>query len=628
MSFGSRPSPAHGGGHPDRDPAGPSAYRILLRTRREGEGERIRALLDQEYIPCEVTRVDGEPAFQGALSAAFCYDLILLEYEGDCGPRALAAALHGGPSIPVVVLCDAAGEEAALASLRSGAFDCVRLDLPLRLAPVVRRALEAARAVALRAEADASRARLAALARALLESTAEGILVADLAGRVMAYNRKFMGLCGLPEFVLAPMDLSRAIQSLMDQFEDPSSFLEEVRRLVQHPGGQVHGILRAGEDHVLEGSALAFPEGERPEGLVLRFRDVTGREKAAALLAQQAEVQKDFLKDAEEAGIVLWHARGGALSLSRAAAPLLGLAQDALPTTMEQFALHIHPEDLDTFRKAMGGRTPLLELRLMGPGGAWIPCLWAVVRDAEGGCRGAVRPLTEDRRRRNHRADLRRRWTASLAASLVRAFREPVQVLSGSLDAVREGSREGARLAAMGEALKNIRGLLDAIACLAGPGSAEGLLLDLNAEAGSLQGWCAGVLGPAVHLRWDLQPGLPPLPLPPGSLEPLLSSLLLNASQAMEGHGTIRVTTGREGSGDGERLFLEVRDEGPGIPPRIQARMFDPFFTTRKGARGLGLTVAACVAESLGGSIEVETAPLKGAAFRLWLPAFPAPRRS
>ena len=67
-------------------------------------------------------------------------------------------------------------------------------------------------------------------------------------------------------------------------------------------------------------------------------------------------------------------------------------------------------------------------------------------------------------------------------------------------------------------------------------------------------------------------------------------------------------------------LELSVADDGPGVPDDIAANIFDPFFTTRAGGTGLGLAVVRTVAETFGGSIQLERNANDGATFRLRLP--------
>src|SRR5438270_38310 len=98
----------------------------------------------------------------------------------------------------------------------------------------------------------------------------------------------------------------------------------------------------------------------------------------------------------------------------------------------------------------------------------------------------------------------------------------------------------------------------------------------------------------------------------------ILDNLLDNALAAVAGGGRVRVSTGREG----ERVCVEVSDDGPGITPDTLARVFDPFFTTKDPGRGagLGLAISLTYAEAMGGTLTAESKPGAGTRFRLWLP--------
>lgn len=98
----------------------------------------------------------------------------------------------------------------------------------------------------------------------------------------------------------------------------------------------------------------------------------------------------------------------------------------------------------------------------------------------------------------------------------------------------------------------------------------------------------------------------------------ILDNLLTNALDAVEGGGSISVSTAL----DGERARIEVADTGAGIPAETLVRIFDPFYTTKEAGRGsgLGLAISATLAEALGGALTVESKPGAGSRFRLWLP--------
>ncbi len=99
-----------------------------------------------------------------------------------------------------------------------------------------------------------------------------------------------------------------------------------------------------------------------------------------------------------------------------------------------------------------------------------------------------------------------------------------------------------------------------------------------------------------------------------------LTNLLENALQATEPGGSVFCTVTREaGAGEGAIRFV-VRDSGRGIAPELQARLFEPFFTTRAEGTGLGLAIARGVARAHGGDIALHSAPGQGSTFILTLP--------
>ena len=108
-----------------------------------------------------------------------------------------------------------------------------------------------------------------------------------------------------------------------------------------------------------------------------------------------------------------------------------------------------------------------------------------------------------------------------------------------------------------------------------------------------------------------------------GQLKAVLLNLMLNGVQAMAQGGTLRIGTELAQRKDvGEVLRIRVRDDGPGIPPRDRARIFQPFFTTKVNGTGLGLALAVQTVESLGGWIYLDRSSEldRGAEFVIELP--------
>ncbi len=137
-------------------------------------------------------------------------------------------------------------------------------------------------------------------------------------------------------------------------------------------------------------------------------------------------------------------------------------------------------------------------------------------------------------------------------------------------------------------------------------------------------------------VRLDLKRKLPRIEADDSQIHQMVMSLIINASEALEGKpGTITVTTGvRECDRTffkdtdttaempaGKYLFLEVRDTGCGMDSETAARVFDPFFTTKFTGRGLGLAAVSGIVRGHKGAVKVESTPGEGTAFRLYFPA-------
>ncbi len=100
-------------------------------------------------------------------------------------------------------------------------------------------------------------------------------------------------------------------------------------------------------------------------------------------------------------------------------------------------------------------------------------------------------------------------------------------------------------------------------------------------------------------------------------MKQVLINLIRNAGEAVAPHtGQIVLRTLREG----DRVVIEIADNGGGIPGDVQGRLFDPFFSTKSAGTGLGLSIALRIVEQHGGKLRYQTGPNSGTTFGIVLP--------
>ena len=111
---------------------------------------------------------------------------------------------------------------------------------------------------------------------------------------------------------------------------------------------------------------------------------------------------------------------------------------------------------------------------------------------------------------------------------------------------------------------------------------------------------------------------IPDIECLPSQLNQVFMNMMVNAGHAMEEKGILSLRTGCEG----EMVWVEIADNGKGIPAEIVQRIFDPFFTTKPvgTGTGLGLSLSLGIIKKHSGRIDVNSEVGKGTAFKVWLP--------
>jgi signal transduction histidine kinase len=122
-----------------------------------------------------------------------------------------------------------------------------------------------------------------------------------------------------------------------------------------------------------------------------------------------------------------------------------------------------------------------------------------------------------------------------------------------------------------------------------------------------------------IEILKNLDPDLSTCRVDAQMIEQVLVNLITNACQAMEGIERAKLLEIASSVRDG-RIVLRVSDSGPGVPPSLRERVFDPFFTTRKDGSGIGLSFSHRIVADHGGTLLVGTSRWGGAEFRIEIP--------
>jgi signal transduction histidine kinase len=225
-----------------------------------------------------------------------------------------------------------------------------------------------------------------------------------------------------------------------------------------------------------------------------------------------------------------------------------------------------------------------------------------------------------------------------MAAGLAHDFNNLLTAILGNADylaaTVPERSEQQASATAITTAAQHAADLVTQMVAFTGQGRTIAGPIALEDAVSDVIRALSRTLGERAMVTHESEPHLPKLSGDTVQIRQAVLALLTNAVDAVAArHGTVEVTTGREtldagalaaatfsAARPGEFLFVDVKDDGPGMPADVMPRIFEPFFSTRNFGRGLGLAAVHGIVRSHDGAIRFWTAPGQGTRVRVWWP--------
>lgn len=225
-----------------------------------------------------------------------------------------------------------------------------------------------------------------------------------------------------------------------------------------------------------------------------------------------------------------------------------------------------------------------------------------------------------------------------LAGGIAHDFNNLVQIMRAGTSELRTGPAENHEesVAMVEGALEQAVDLIQQIFVFAGHGPRDTVACDLSDLIGGMEKLLRSAVTAAVDLELTLG-AVPAISGDPTQLRQVVMNLVLNAAQAMSGRGQLRIGVAARplapGPSEfafltgpvraGEYVVLSVEDSGSGMDQATLRRLGDPYFTTKPGGHGLGLTTVIGIVRGLGGALGVDSVVGRGTRVLAAFPTLP-----
>jgi two-component system cell cycle sensor histidine kinase/response regulator CckA len=620
------------------------ALRILILEDVAMDAELVEYELQRASIPFVARRVDTRDGFLRELDA-FRPDVILSDYTLPRfdGMTALSLTRERAPAIPFLIVTGSVNEETAVGCMKAGATDYLLKSNLARIGPAIQAALERERAREEKIRAESLLAASERRFRSLVQNSSDLVTIVAPDGTILYASDSAERLVGY-----APGQL---VGTMLLGYVDASG-AEAVRGLLQNSNGKSSGPVEFSLRRVdgspvwLEAVGSNLLADPTIQGIVLNARDVSERKRADRALRESEERYRDLFDNASD--LVCMSAPGGTLLyVNKAWQEGTRYSQDEIARM--QLIDVVHPESRSHFtavlrRVLAGERLDHVELMLVPKSGPPITVegnLSCTFKDGKPSVvRGIYRDVTE---RKRVDEQLRRAERMQAAGKLAGGVAHEVNnmmtgVIGFSEFVLRSFDLNDPRRADVEEVIRAGTRAADVTRQLLAFTRQQFLrpqLVQLNAVVNDMEKMLRHSLGEDKLLELRLSSESCQIRADRGQLEQVLINLVLNARDAIRGHGRVGIQTScavldetyaeRHGGVDippGRYVMLAISDTGCGMDADVQARIFEPFFTTKPVGQGtgLGLSTVYGIVKQSGGFVWVYSEVNQGSVFKVYLP--------
>jgi two-component system, NtrC family, sensor kinase len=477
----------------------------------------------------------------------------------------------------------------------------------------------------------------------LAELTREGILVVDEKQRIIFSNSQMEEILGVSKEDLLGLDLGEVLTPQHKQSAaDLARMVRDGQQLDLQFCNSLEPLISQGEPRVYETSMSGTRLGDRVI-IYVYLRDLSFRVKLSRELLKNVSFLNNIIQCSVD-GIVVVDRKGVPIIFNEGAQRILGYKAEEVIGHPEVFR-RFYPADvaMEMMRRMRGDvygpkdKLNSTQLTFVHKNGEEVPVLFsaAIVREnnKEVGSVGIFSDMREILKMRKRLEESQAQlMQAEKIASLGRLSAGVAHEINNPLAGIliyaellqRSLGPEGGDREFVDEIISQTMRCQQIVSRLlefSRQSLVERTLVDLNSVINRVVDLILHqALFHNIQLTRDFDPELPYIMGDQGQLQQVLTNLLLNAADAMQGQGDITIVTRPDARGNG--VVLTFSDTGPGIPADILTKIFEPFFTTKPVGKGtgLGLSIVYSVVRRHGGTVEVDSRPGEGTTFRIHLP--------
>jgi PAS domain S-box-containing protein len=468
----------------------------------------------------------------------------------------------------------------------------------------------------------------------LFETLQEGIYIATPEGNILDANPALVRMLGYDS---KEELLLKHVQDILPDQIERKALMEEVERQPSPQGREINLLRKDGTPIVCLNTTTSVRD---TTGRVIRYQgslmDVTARRQMEHQLHKEQEFARRLVDNFPDLILVV-DANSHYTFVSPRCQEVLGY--ELAETANMELGGRTHTEDLPLllalFADILAGRQSFasLEIRVRHKLGDWrrVRFNFSPLADETGKIEGVVlsgRDVTELKRLEEQLIQAEKLAAmGQMLAGVAHELNNPLTAILGVTELLRDGqgleestkrqlelTHRQARRAA-----RIVQNLLE----FSRPASPQKRPVDLNSIIErTLQLHEHSLRRNSVEVDFRPQPDFPGVVADANQLIQVFLNLVTNAEQAIREvreSGRIQIRLARVGA----HIATTFQDDGVGIRPESVARLFDPFYTTKRpgGGTGLGLSICLSIVREHGGTIEAEALPAGGSAFTVYLPA-------